>query len=58
VWICTLSTLQVWDFVDGGTGDSNQYGDALNDGTGLTAKGKLHRAQAQKQCNRLRHHTP
>ena len=36
----------MWDFVDGGLGDNNQYGDALNDGTGLTEKGVLHRQRA------------
>ena len=38
---------------DGGSGDSDQYGDALNDGSGLTAKGALHRAQALRGLKRV-----
>ena len=51
-WFGTLARLGlngtwgVWDFVDGGLGDANQYGDARNDGAGLSPKGLLHRAQA------------
>ena len=51
-WFHTLGALGlndtwgVWDLVDGGVGDVNDYGDALNDGTGLTPKGKLHAARA------------
>jgi hypothetical protein len=39
-------TWGVWDFADGGVGDANDYGDAKNDGSGLTTKGKLHAARA------------
>lgn len=42
-------TWGVWDFVDGGLEDGhNNYGDALNDGSGLTAKGKLHSQMAMR----------
>ena len=41
------STWGVWDLFDGGSGDTNSYGDAKNDGSGLTAKGKLHAARAE-----------
>ena len=36
-------TWGVWDSFDGGLYDANYYGDCLNNGTGLTAKGALHR---------------
>ena len=39
-------TWGVWDFVDGGAGDVNGYGDVTNDGSALTAKGRLHRQRA------------
>ena len=51
-WYKTLDTLgltgtwAVWQFVDGGLKDLNAYGDALNDGSGLSKKGNLHRARA------------
>lgn len=38
----------MWDFVDGGFGDKNSYGDVMNDGSGLTRKGRLHAARANK----------
>ena len=41
-------TWGVSDFSDGGVGDSNDYGDAENDGSGLTPKGKLHAARAAR----------
>lgn len=41
-------TWGVWQLVDGGVGDPNDYGDGTNDGTALTAKGQLHRARALK----------
>ena len=39
-------TWGVWDFVDGGAGDVNGYGDVTNNGRALTAKGRLHRQRA------------
>lgn len=42
---CT-GTWGVWDAVDGGQSDANDYGDLTNDGRNLTAKGFLHRARA------------
>eukprot|EP01052_Picozoa_sp_SAG31_P042772 SAG31_NODE_6899_length_1857_cov_2.766212_1_plen_232_part_00 len=41
-------TWGIWDFADGGVGDPNDYGDAKNDGSGLTLKGKLHAARAAR----------
>lgn len=46
------STWAVWDFADGGDADPNYYGDVLNNGTGLTPKGRLHQARAQSQGER------
>jgi hypothetical protein len=59
MWFDDLSSLGlnawgVWDFIDGGLGDSNEYGDARNDGGGLTAKGELHRAQALRDAKQAR----
>lgn len=47
-WFAWLDELEltswgVWDLFDGGMGDENDYGDGLDDGTGLTSKGRLHR---------------
>ena len=39
----------VWDFIDGGLADPTAYGDVINNGTALTAKGELHRARATGQ---------
>lgn len=39
----------VWDAVDGGAAQPNLYGDLLSNGTGLTAKGTLHRGRALGQ---------
>eukprot|EP00041_Stephanoeca_diplocostata_P021564 m.503845 g.503845 ORF g.503845 m.503845 type:complete len:415 (+) comp21853_c0_seq18:89-1333(+) len=47
-----LGAWGVWDFIDGGIGDSNGYGDVLLEANGsvsLTAKGRLHAAFAQTQ---------
>eukprot|EP00912_Choanoflagellata_sp_UC4_P002059 UC4_evm1s1315 len=47
LWFSWIERLGVkswgyWDLFDGGIGDPNGYGDGLNDGSGLTQKGKLH----------------
>ena len=46
-------TWGVWAGVDGGTAapPNNFYGDLVSDGTGLTAKGQLHRARALLGAN-------
>ena len=52
-WFSTLQkvgldgTWAVWQFVDGGLRDGNDYGDVTNDGTALTRKGQLHAARAK-----------
>ncbi len=59
-WFSWLDQLElsdtwgVWDFVDGGQGDPNQYGDATNDGSALTTKGKLHRERALSILRKLK----
>mmetsp|Transcript_7051 Transcript_7051/g.20837 ORF Transcript_7051/g.20837 Transcript_7051/m.20837 type:complete len:175 (+) Transcript_7051:2-526(+) len=42
-----LSSWGVWDLIDGGVGDPNEYGDVLNNGSGLTRKGQIHAAHAR-----------
>ncbi len=46
-----LDHYAVWDAVDGGTADTNYYGDLHNNGSSLTAKGLLHRARARAFWN-------
>ncbi len=41
-----LKCWSIWDFADGGPGERNPNGDVNNDGTGLTRKGEIHRAEA------------
>ena len=48
-WLDALQLSQtwgVWDFIDAGLNDVNDYGDVTADGKNLTTKGRLHAARA------------
>jgi hypothetical protein len=53
-WFADLGALDMvhtwgtWDFVDGGSSQSNPYGVLCNNGTVLTPKGALMRARAMR----------
>lgn len=38
----------MWDFVDGGAGEQDEFGDVEGDGSALTHKGQLHATEAAK----------